>query len=101
MFVDDAGSASESDEGSEADDDDDDPRQDDLSDVEDGEGDDSSVDNDDDNDTEDGGPASRSCEPPSKKRVHFANTVETVKAPTVTVSGFTGLCIVEMYHCML
>jgi len=96
VFVDDAGSASESDEGSEADDDDDDSRHDDLSDVEDGEGDDSSVDNDDDNDTEDGGPASRSCEPSAKKHVHFADIVETEKAPAVTVSGSTGLCIVEM-----
>jgi len=87
--------AAASGEDGEADDDSDESSSADyLSDIDDGKDDDDDdddsaavTDNDVDGSEEKGDLSSENCEPPAKKRVHFADSVEIEKPPTVMVSG--------------
>ena len=87
--------AAASGEDGEADDDSDESSSADyLSDIDDGKDDDDDdddsaavTDNDVDGSEEKGDLSSENCEPPAKKRVHFADSVEIEKPPTMMVSG--------------
>jgi len=103
---DDASNAADGGEDSEADDTDGNSSEDNLSDIDDGDDEDEDddddknfaaiADNDDDSGDENVGLPSENCEPPAKKHVHFADTVEIEKSPAVTVSDLCCICIVML-----